>query len=403
MSNLKSQISPVPRGGNLKFIGFGYLISVVGLFLYSFTQIDLGLTLSKVSVWQIAEKFFKNIGYFQRPLSSFLFIIIALLLFIFYAMILYAVHKKDIFKKTIWLLIIATTIILTFSYNAFSYDLFNYMFDAKIVTYYNQSPYLHKALDFPGDPMLSFMHWTHRLFPYGPAWLGLTVPLSFIGIQLFLPTFFIFKTLMSLSFLGAAFFIGRILRKINPDNEAFGVAFFALNPLVIIESLVSAHNDIVMMFFTMWAIYLLMNIKYTRSIIMFILSIGVKFATAFILPIYLLILYLQKKRKTVNWQLLFMVMAGVMIIPVVLATYRTNFQPWYLLNILPFAALISRNYYVFIPCFTLSLFAVFEYLPFLYLGNWDNPIPSVLFWMMTGAIVLSLLSTMAWRLRKVLK
>lgn len=386
-----------------KFSIIGYLLTVVALFFYSFTQIDLGLTLSQVSVWQTAEKFFKNIGYFQRPFSGLLFTVVALLLFVFYLMILYGIHKKYISKKTIWFLIIGTVVILTFSYNAFSYDLFNYMFDAKIVTYYNQNPYVHKALDFPGDPMLSFMHWTHRLYPYGPTWLGLTVPISFIGMQFFLPTFFLFKILISMSFLGTVFFIGKILQKFSAKDELFGVAFFALNPLVIIESLVSAHNDIVMMFFAIWALYLLMSMKYARSIILLILSIGIKFATAFVLPIYLLILYLQKRKKTVNWQLLFTAIAAIMIIPVILASYRTDFQPWYLLNILPFAALVARNYYVFIPSVILSLFTTFEYLPFLYSGNWDNPVPSILFWMTTGSIVLSLLFTIAWGLKKVIK
>src|SRR3989344_172434 len=204
----------------------GYLISVVGLFLYSFTQIDLGLTLSQVSIWQTAVKFFKNIGYFERPLSSLFFVGIVLLLFIFYLFILNAIHKKKVSKKNVWFLIIAAAVILTFSYNAFSYDIFNYIFDAKIVTYYHQSPYLYRALDFQGDPMLSFMHWTHRLYPYGPIWLGLTVPLS-VGLKFFLPTFFLFKALMSLSFLGTAFFIGKILKKFFQGNEVFGIAFFA--------------------------------------------------------------------------------------------------------------------------------------------------------------------------------
>lgn len=388
---------------NLKFLGVGYLLTIAGLFFYSFTQIDLSLTLSQVSIWQTAEKFFKNIGYFQRPLSSFLFVSIVLLLFVFYLLILNAICKKEMSKKTIWFLIIAAAVILTFSYNAFSYDLFNYMFDAKIITYYSQNPYIHKALDFPGDPMLSFMHWTHRLYPYGPTWLGLTVPLSFVGMQFFLPTFFLFKMLMSMSFLGTVYFIGRILQKFSLKNELFGIAFFALNPLVIIESLVSAHNDIVMIFIVMWSLFLLMNKKYVRSIILFILSIGVKFATAFIFPIYALVLYLQSKKKTVNWQFLFAVMTAVMIIPVILASYRTNFQPWYLLNILPFAALVSRSYYVFIPGVIVSLFATFQYLPFLYLGNWDKPVPSILFWMTVGSIVLSLLFTLAWSLKKVVR
>jgi hypothetical protein len=368
---------------------FGYLFSAICLFFYSFTQIDLGLTLSRASIWQSAEKFFKNIGYFQRPLSSALFIAITLLLFVFYMLFLYLVYKKQISKKNVWLVIIASTVILTFSYNAFSYDLFNYIFDAKIITFYHQSPYLHSALNFPGDPMLSFMHWTHRLYPYGPIWLGLTVPLSFIGMQYFLPTFFLFKIFVSFCFLGTAFYIGKILQKFSPKDELFGVVFFALNPLVIIESLVSAHNDVAMMFFAIWSLYLLMSMKYARSIILLILSIGVKFATAITLPIYLLAMYFQKTKKAVNWEKAFLIMTIIMIIPIVLASYRTSFQPWYLLDILPFAALISRKYYVFIPSAIISFVAMFEYLPFLYAGNWDNPIPSVLFWMTTCSVLFS--------------
>ena len=92
-------------------------------------------------------------------------------MFIYYFYFLYAVYKKKINKKIIRNLIVITSIGLGFSYVAFSYDLFNYIFDAKIITFYHQNPYFHKALDYPGDPMLSFMRWTHRVYPYGPIWL----------------------------------------------------------------------------------------------------------------------------------------------------------------------------------------------------------------------------------------
>lgn len=381
---------------NFSVLGVGYFAVIIGLFLYSFTQIDLNLTLSQLSIWQTAEKFFQHIGYFQRPLSSYLFVGIIISLFFFYLMILHAVSKKKISKKPIWFLIISTTVLLTFSYNAFSYDLFNYMFDAKIVTHYNQNPFIHKALDFPGDPMLSFMHWTHRLFPYGPTWLGLTVPLSFLGFQFFLPTFFFFKIMISMSFLGTTFFIGKILRKFSLNNEVFGIAFFALNPLVIIESLVSSHNDITMMLFLMWSIYLLMNKNYVRSIILLIFSVGVKFATAFMTPIYLLVYFLQKRKKEIGWEILFGIMTAMMITPIILASYRTNFQPWYLLNILPLASLVARKYYFFIPSVVISFFSIFQYLPFLYLGNWDKPVPSILFWMTTNSIFISIFLVAIW-------
>src|SRR6266516_315651 len=171
---------------NQKIIFFLYTVVLIGLFLYSFTQIDLSLTFSRITFLRSLVKSFQYIGYFNRPLSTHIFLAIVTLLYGFYFIFLYLSARKMLSKKYIWQIIITATILLAFSYNAFSYDLFNYIFDAKIITHYHQNPYLQKALDYPGDPMLSFMHWTHRTYPYGPAWLVLTVPLSFVGLQFFL-------------------------------------------------------------------------------------------------------------------------------------------------------------------------------------------------------------------------
>ena len=417
---MKQKVNTISR-----LLQIGYLIVVVGLFLYSFTQVDLSLTLSEWSIWQIVQKFFQNIGYFQRPLSTLFYIVIILLLYIFYFAFLFLAHKKKITRKEVWFLILATTVILTFSYNAFSYDLFNYIFDAKIVTHYHQNPYIHKALDFPQDPMLSFMHWTHRTYPYGPMWLILTVPLSFF-VNFFLPTFFIFKTLIALSFLGTAFFISKILNKISPHNEVFGLVFFALNPLVIIESLVSGHNDIVMIFLSMVALYSVMNNKYVRSFILLVLSIGIKFATIFLIPVFAFLYFQIVHRHSGNsersveasripienkrfwtsqndaWQKIFLSITALMIIPVAMASVRTDFQPWYLLYVLPFSALISKKYYVFIPSVVVSFFALLQYAPFLYLGNWNEPVPTLLLWITISSILLSLVLILFWQVRSFL-
>jgi hypothetical protein len=180
----------------LKLLACLYVLTLLGLFLYSFTQIDLSLTFSRIDILRNIVSSFQWVGYFNRPLSTFIYIFLLVSLFNFYLGFIVMAYTKQISKKFVWKLIFITTAILTLSYNAFSYDLFNYIFDAKIITHYQQNPYLHKALDFPGDPMLSFMRWTHRMYPYGPIWLGLTVPLSFIGFGFFLTTFFIFKELI---------------------------------------------------------------------------------------------------------------------------------------------------------------------------------------------------------------
>lgn len=385
----------VKRFLNLRLLSILYFFLILFLFLYSFTQVDLGLTLTRHPFWQPIQHFFQFIGYFDRPLSAFLYIVILLFMYLFYAVFLFLAHKQRLGKKYAWGLILATAVILAFSYNAFSYDLFNYIFDAKIITHYQQNPYLRKALDYPGDPMLSFMHWTHSVYPYGPFWLVLTVPLSFLGLNFFLPTFFLFKFLMSASFLGSAYFLSRVMEKINPSKEIFATVFFAFNPLVIIESLVSAHNDIVMMFFAIFSFYLLLKNKYLFSAVAIIVSIGIKFATAFTLPVYFLIFFLLKRKRAIDKKI-YAALILVMIPPIAIASLRTNFQPWYLLYALPFAAILSFEYFVLIPFFIASFVYLLEYVPFLYLGNWNPPVPSILSLLTLLGILLGFVIVFFW-------
>jgi len=393
MSNLKSKISNLPgldkRSGAGKLLSITYLLIIIALLLYSFTQVDLNLTLSQWSVWLVFEKFFQHIGYFNRPLSTSFYIIIVLLLFGFYFFFLHLASKNKISKSQIWFLAIISTAILSFSYNAFSYDLFNYMFDAKIITHYGQNPYLHKALDYSSDPMLNFMRWTHRTYPYGPSWLILTVPLSFIGFNFFLPTFFLFKFLGSLSFLGTVYFTAKILKKISPKNELFGLSLFVFNPLIIIEGLVSSHNDLPMIFFAVLSLYFLINKKYIPFFLSLFFSIGIKFATVFLLPIFFYPLFTKNKNQ-IDWAKVLNFVVLLMAIPLVLVTLRTNFQPWYLLYIVPFSSFLKDRYYSVIVSTILPFFALLEYVPFLYKGDWNPPIPNILFWLTMAGFVLSI-------------
>lgn len=353
-------------------ITFLWILIFGFLFLYSFTQVDLGLTLNRSSIITEVQKSFQHIGYFNRPLSALLASSIFILLFTMYCLTLWLVLNKKITLKPVCFIIFFGAVVLLFSYNAFSYDLFNYMFDAKIVTEYGQNPYLKKALDFPGDPYLGFMHWTHRTYPYGPVWLGITVPLSFIGSQVFIITYYLFKALMVGAYLLCSFLVYKIAKKTKITDPLFALTFFALNPLVVIEGLVSAHHDLTMMALALAAMYLLITKKNISSWVVFLLSVGIKFATIVLLPLFLWYPFSKRKNKD---EILFMGGVMFMIVAVVLASFRTTFQPWYLLFVLPFAALISKKAFVFIPSVVISFLVLFQYVPFLYTGNFDLPIP----------------------------
>jgi hypothetical protein len=350
----------------------------VGFFLYSFTQVDLSLTFSQLSIYQTVEKYLQHIGFYQRPLSTLVFIVITSLLFLFYVSFLYFAKKGQLKLKALIILTVLTAAILAFSYNAFSYDLFNYIFDAKIVSHYHQLPYFYSALDFPKDPMLNFMRWTHRFYPYGPSWLILTVPLTFIGMDYFLPTFFLFKILMALSFLGSCYLIYKISVKIFPENKLLNVAFFAFNPLVLIESLVSAHNDIPMIFFILLSIYLFLQKKKVLSWLSNLFSVGIKFSTGALLPLFILIELFDRTGRKINWEKFFIASIILSLATVLFASVRTTFQPWYLVLPLSMAAFVPKKLYIFIPSLVASIFAVGIYIPYVLMTDYAKGYPQII-------------------------
>lgn len=370
------------------FLGL-YFLLIASLFLYSFTQVDLGLTMTRANVITEIQRAFQSIGYFNRPLSAGIYSGLVVLLFIFYGMYLSFAKRQIISNKTVWITVLALAGILTLSYTAFSHDIFNYIFDAKIITQYNENPYFKKALDYPHDPMLAFMHWTHRTYPYGPTWLLATVPLSFVGLQYFLPTYFLFKILAGVFYLIAVFGISRIMKIVAPKYETFAMVFFALNPLVIIESLVSGHNDIVMMALCVISILFLVQKRFILSFVFLFLSIGIKYATGFLLPLYLAIVLFQRRKITIPWENIFLIFVVALLFAAGAAILRTNFQPWYLLFVLPVAALVANRSYILIPSIILTIAALINYLPYLYLGNWDEPVPTILQRINISALVLS--------------
>lgn len=373
-----------------------YLLVFLGLLLYSFTQIDLGLVISRYHFFYQIEKVFQHIGYFNRPLSTSLYLLILLSLGSLYIFMLHIAAKKEIEKKIIWKIIFTGAILLTLSYNAFSYDLFNYIFDARIFTHYHANPYLHKALDYPGDPMLGFMHWTHRVYPYGPFWLLLTIPLSFIGLQLFLPTFYLFKILITVNYLGSLFFIGKIFQKLKPEREVFALVFFGLNPLILIECLVSSHIDIVMMFFSLLAFSFLLERKYVTSYASLFFSIGIKFLTGLLLPVFVLIHILQQKKNSIPWEKATAISLLLLSLGIVTETKQSgNFQSWYLIAALSYAVFLSDKYYILIPSVIISMMSLLLYVPYLFLGNWDPPVPHILNTIIFLSYVFSLLAILS--------
>lgn len=350
-----------------KLIIITWLVAVLLLFIYSYTQIDLNLTLFQNKIYQFVQNKLINIGYFNRPLSSTIFVSLVI---IFSAIYLYLL-KAGVDKKTLKILM-AISLVLIFAYPAFSHDIFNYIFDARILVYYQDNPYHSHAWDYPGDAWVRFMHWVHRPFPYGPSWLIGSSFFYLLGLGKFSLTLFSFKSLSYLSYFGSGFFIWKINNIINKKIAQKSLIYFLFNPVIIFELLISGHNDGFMMMFVLLSIYLLLINKRLPAIAAFLLSVGVKFTSAIYAPVLLLMQNIRTRKKA--WELLINILIILSLVAVYIIIKRRELQPWYLIWPLSMAALIPNSILSkFLSFFSIG--AVLTYLPFLYYGDWNPPVP----------------------------
>jgi Gpi18-like mannosyltransferase len=258
--------------------------------------------------------------------------------------------------------LIFASVLALFSYSAFSHDLYNYIFDARIVTKYGQNPYLFKALDFPNDTWVRFMNWTHRTYPYGPLWLILTILPSSLGFEKFIVTQFLFKIFFAFFYLGSVYLIFRINQQIKSENPLWSVVYFALNPLVIIESLISPHVDISMTFFVLSGFYFLASKKNGWASLSFIFGALIKFLPMVLIPV----IFLKHWDRKVAVSILIF---AISLIPIVA---QREFYSWYLVPFMAMASIFTKGNLLtrFLSFFSIGL--ILTYVPYLYFGVYDQ-------------------------------
>ncbi len=350
-----------------KLAVFLYGLTLVGLLGYSFSQVDLNLTLSSNPWYQIVQQRLIFLGYFKRQTSTFIYLFLLLLLFICQGFFFLEAKRKKVSENFVWKLSLLSCSILLFSYPAFSYDIFNYIFDTRILVTHHLNPWKFTALDFPHDLWTRFMRWTHRTYPYGPAWLLLTIPFYFFGAGKFTFTLLAYKLLGAVSYLVCIWAIRKILKAISSKETVLGMIVFALNPLVIIESLVNAHLDVTMAALLLIAVLFRIRGKIIFAWIFFILSAGIKFVTASALPAWV-----WWKGRQERFQTNALVMLGcISIVTLIVIIYREPL-PWYLVTPLAVVALLPQQKALILLAQALSLGMMLRYAPYLLHGDYSD-------------------------------
>lgn len=331
-------------------------ISYLLLLVFSYFWVDFNLTLiSWEPISQFLERF-QHLGYFNRPLFSRFYLIIVILLVLIQIYLLFSrfIYKTSL--KKLLLLAGAVILISCLAYPFLSYDIFSYLFDAKIIWYYQENPYLFAPDHFSSDPWLRFMRWTHRVAPYGPIWLIYSLLPAVFSFGRFILNFYGLKLLGGLVF----FISGWLLLKISKqDRKVFAYWFF--NPFLLIELLVNSHNDLLMIGLFFVALFFSQQKKLILTTLAFLASLGVKFMSGLAWP---LIFFKNKP----FWATMF-VFFGLL----GFAWQINRFQPWYFTWLFLAFPLMKMTTFSWLVVFVFQFFLlVLKYQPFLASGSWEG-------------------------------
>lgn len=327
------------------------LISVL-LFVYSYGFVDLNLTLSAHPLVFGFVTWMQHLVYFDRNFSMKVFIALIVLLFICYFSTLAFWPKKN--RRFPWLFVIVLAALCALAYPMLSSDVFKYLFGAKQILLYHANPYVVTPNTFENDTWIRFMRWVHTTTPYGPIFTLSTIPYYLVALGKFVPMLYLFKIGNLAWYLLAVWLIGKL-------GTTRAQLFFALNPLILMEWLINAHNDAIMITLLLLSLYLLTLKKRIGAVVALALSVGIKYVTVIFLPF----IFFKKIPLQI---MLYSVLSILAVIPLVYH-YSWQYQPWYVTWLIPLAALVpSRTIRVTVLAYSFSVFS--RYLYFVGSGSW---------------------------------
>lgn len=344
----------------LTIILYGVFLLLFTIFSYAFVDQNLSYL----------KNIYSGFAFSNRLLTTVFYISSVIIFFIFYINFIYLGVKRRITLKELFMLLGMTAAILIFSYPAIlSYDIFNYMATSKVLFIHHENPYIVMPVEFIGDPLLAFIHAANKVALYGPFWILLTgVPYS-IGFGNFVATLFSFKLFIIIFYFFTIFFVWKI------SKNVISIILFSLNPLVVIETLISGHNDIVMIFLAFLSFFLLMRKRIFLGVLFLVLSIFIKYATILLIPIFLYAAWKMIKNKGVNWTKVYFFSSLMMLIAFLLSPIREEIYPWYAIWFLSFVFLIPNNKLLLYVSTTFSFSLLFRYVPYMLTGTYAGLTP----------------------------
>ncbi len=291
----------------------------------------------------------------QQPLGRWIINLILLNAGLAYAVLL--THRMDErLPKRFWAIFLAIAVLLCAMPPVFSGDLYEYLIRGRILGVYHQNPYAHTAIEFSQDSFFSHSIWIHTAENYGPAWtlIQWIMPTFFgqsVGLAVFMQ-----KILILCFFAASGLIFFKVAQAVTPAQSHALTRAFLLNPNLWVHHLVDGHNDIVMVFWMLLAVFAMTRDRMTLSLAAATMGVLVKFTSLILLSvsgIAFLKSMVETKQPKKFWPLIqalaiSVFLAVICYLPFWIGKetlgYFSTFKGWFYSNSVPYAfyALLTK-------------------------------------------------------------
>jgi hypothetical protein len=175
-------------------------------------------------------------------------------------------------------------------------DVYHNVADARTLWIHGANPAMVPPSRFKQDPFLKNVPaWRDTPSAYGPLWYLLSgAPLPFTGTSLW-ANVIAEKLIVSVFMAGTVALAMGCAAKLRPGSEVVAGVLFGWCPLTVWESAGAAHNDLVMVFFIVAALYALLRGGWPFVLPLLALAIAVKPTGALIAPLVLVWMLAQRR------------------------------------------------------------------------------------------------------------
>lgn len=170
---------------------------------------------------------------------------------------------------------------------------------------------------FEGMGSLSAKHYSN----YPPVNQLIFVIATFFGMNTVMGSIISMRVIILLADVGVLYFGRKLLQKLNLSNHT--VFWYFLNPLVIIELTGNLHFEGVMLFFFVWAMYLISMDKWKTAAPIYAASIMLKLVPILFLPLF--VKYFRFKKS-----ILFYTLIGLSCLALLLPFFTAEFANHYM-------------------------------------------------------------------------